>query len=59
MFNFSSKSIQPGNKVMRISEHFHLQVFLYQIFLCVKYQSNIRDEFQDCHKTSEIDLLQK
>ena len=32
MFNVSSKSIKPCNKVKKISEHFHLQVFLYQTF---------------------------
>ena len=32
MFNVSSKLIKPCNKVMRISAHFQLQVFLYQTF---------------------------
>ena len=59
MFNVSSKSIEPCNKVMRISEHFHLEVFLYQTFLYVKFRSSIRGAFQECHKTSEIELLQK
>ena len=59
MFNVSSKSIKPNIKVMRISEYFHVQVFLYQTFLYVKFQSSIRGEFQDCHKTSETELLQK
>ena len=43
---------------MRISEHFHLQVFLYQTFLYVKFQSSIRGEFKDCHKTFETETLQ-
>ena len=43
---------------MRISEHYHLQVFPYQTFY-VKFQSSISGEFQDCHKTSEIEFLQK
>ena len=59
MFNVSSKSLKPCNKVMRISEHFHLQVFLYQTFLYVVFQSSIKGAFQDCHKTSEIELSQK
>ena len=59
MFNVSSKSIKPCNKVMRISAHFQLQVFLYQTFLYVVFQSSIRGAFQDCHKTSDIELLQK
>ena len=37
---------------MRISEHF--QIFLPQTFLYVKFQSSIRGEFEDCHKTFEI-----
>ena len=50
---------------MRISEHFYLQVFLYQTFLTsklnfnVKFQISIRGAFQDRRKTSEIELLQK
>ena len=44
---------------MRISEHFRLQVFLYQTYLYVVFQSSIRGAFQDWHKTSEIELLQK
>ena len=44
---------------MRISEHFRLQVFLYQTFLYVVFQSSIKGAFHDCHKTSEIELLQK
>ena len=44
---------------MRISEHFHLQVFLYQTFLCVKFQSSIRGQFKDRHKTFETETLQK
>ena len=54
MFNFSSKSIKHCNKVMRISEHFQLQVFLYQMFLYVKLQSSIKGAFQDSHQTSEM-----
>ena len=42
MFNVSSQSIKSCNKVMRISEHFHLEVFHYQIFLFVLFQSSIR-----------------
>ena len=59
MFNVSSKLMKPCNKVMRTSEHFYLQVFLYQTFLYVVFQISIRGAFQDCHKTSEIELLQK
>ena len=59
MFYVPSKSIKPSNKVMRIRKHFHLQVFLYQTFLNVKFQSSIMGEFQDCHKTSETEILQK
>ena len=59
MFNVSSKSIKASNKVMRIREHFHLQVFLYQAFLDVKFQSSIRGEIKDCHKTFETETLQK
>ena len=59
MFNVSSKSIKPSNKVMRIRQHFHLQVFLYQTFLYVKFQSSIRGEFKDCQKTFETEILQK
>ena len=44
---------------MKISEHFHLQVFLYQTFLFVKFQSIIRGDFQDYHKTIETEILQK
>ena len=58
MLKVSSKSVKPCNKVMRISEYFHLQVFLYQTFLYVVFQSSIRGAFEDCHKTSEIELLQ-
>ena len=47
----------PVKKVLRISEHFHLQIFLYQTFLYVKFQSSIRGEFQDCHKTFETEIL--
>ena len=54
MFNVSSKSIKHCNKVMRISEHFQLQVFLYQMFLYVKLQSSIKGAFQDSHQTSEM-----
>ena len=59
MFNVSSKSIKPSDKVMRINKHFYLQVFLYQTFLYVKFQSSIRGEFQGCHNTSETELLLK
>ena len=59
MFNVSPKSIKPSNKVMRISEHVPLQVFLYHTFLYVKFQISIRGGFQDCHKTSETKILQK
>ena len=59
MFNISSKSIKHCNEVMRVSELFHLQVFLYRMFLYVKLQSSIKDVFQDSHKTSEIELLKK
>ena len=59
MFNVSSQSIKPCTKVMRISEPFHLQVFLCQTFLYVAFQNSISGAFQDCHKTSEIGLLQK
>ena len=41
MFNVSSKSIKPCNKVMRICKHFHMHVFLYQTFLYVVFQSSI------------------
>ena len=44
---------------MRIRQHFHLQVFLYQTFLYVKFRSSIRGEFKDCHKTFETETLQK
>ena len=44
---------------MRTSDHFQLQVFLYQIFLYIVFQSRITGEFQDCNQTSEIELLQK
>ena len=44
---------------MSISEHFHLQVFLYQTFLYVALQSSIRGVFQDYQKTSQIELLRK
>ena len=54
MFNVSSKSIKHCNKVMRISEHFQLQVFLYQMFLYVKLQRSIKRAFQDFHQTSEM-----
>ena len=48
--------LNPCNKVVRISQHFCLQVFLYQAFLYVKFQSSVTGAFQDCHKTSEIEL---
>ena len=38
MFNVFSKSIKASNKVMRIRDHFHLQIFLYQTF----YMSNFK-----------------
>ena len=41
MFNVSSKSIKPCNKVMRICKHFHMHVFLYQTSLYVVFQSSI------------------
>ena len=41
MFNISSKSIKPCNKVMRICKHFHMHVFLYQTSLYVVFQSSI------------------
>ena len=44
---------------MRISDHFHLQVFLYQTFLYVKFQSGITGEFEDCRKIFETEILQK
>ena len=59
MFSVSSKSIKTCNIVMRTSDHFQLQVFLYQTFLYIVFQSRITGEFQDCNKTSEIELLQK
>ena len=59
MFNVSSKSIKTCNIVMRTSDHFQLQVFLYQTFLYIVFQSRITWEFQDCNQTSEIELLQK
>ena len=59
MFNVSPKSIKTSDKFTRISEHFHSQVFLYQTFSCVKFQSSIRGGFQDRRKTSKIELLQK
>ena len=59
MFNVSSQSIKLCNKVMRTSGHLHLQVFLYQTFSNVNFQSPIRGALQGCHKTSEIELLQK
>ena len=42
MFKLSSKSIKPCNKVMRISEHFHLKDFIYRTFLYVVFQSIFR-----------------
>ena len=39
----------PVKKVLRISEHFHLQVFLYETFLYVVFQSSTRGAFQNCH----------
>ena len=60
MFNVSSKSIKPCNKLMRIDDHSHLQVFFYQtFFLYVVFQSSIRSAFQVFLKTCEIELLQK
>ena len=44
---------------MRRSEHFRSQVFLCQTFSHNKFQSSIKGGFHECHKTSEIDLLQK
>ena len=41
MFNVTSKSIKPCNKVMRICKHFHMHVFLYQTSLYVVFQSSI------------------
>ena len=41
MFNVSSKSIKPCNKVMRICKHFHMHVFLYQTSFYVVFQSSI------------------
>ena len=57
-YNVSSKSIKPSNKVRRISQHFHLQVFLYQTFSYIVFQ-NIMSAFGTAHKTSETELLQK
>ena len=37
MFSVSSKSIKPCNKVLRISEHFHVQVFLHQTFYMLNF----------------------
>ena len=59
MLNVSSKSIELCNKVTRISQHFHLQVFLNQTFLYALFQISFRGAFQDCGKTFEIKLLQK
>ena len=57
MFNVSAKSIKPCNKVMRISELFHLQVFLYQTFLYAVFQSSIRGALRT--SSPEIELLQR
>ena len=59
MFNVSSKSIKPCNKIMRISDHFYLQGFSTRFFFYVVFPSSIRGAFQDWHKTSEIEFLQK
>ena len=59
MFNVSTKSIKPCNKIMRISDHFYLQFFSTRLFFYVVFSSGIRGAFQDCHKTSEIELSQK
>ena len=44
---------------MKISEYFYLQFFLYQTFSYVKFQRSIRSELEYCHKTFEIEVLQK
>ena len=59
MFNVFSQLIKLCNKVMRISEHFCLQVFLYQTFSYLVFQSSIKGAIQECHKISEIELSHK
>ena len=54
MFNVPSKSFKPCNKVMTISEHFYLQVFLGQTFLYFNFQSSKRGVFQIATKHQRL-----